>query len=79
MQEIAAQISMKGAEGRWWDFRSIFSTRGHRYRFWLGVMNLIWSQFAGNGLITCEYCDTFTKLSRLVSQTGFHKSLTMPE
>ncbi|ORX35137.1 and other transporter-domain-containing protein [Kockovaella imperatae] len=52
MQEIRAQISQDGADTRWWDFRSLFNTRANTYRFLLGVVNLVWSQFAGNGLVT---------------------------
>ena len=60
MQEIIAQVDQDGAEKRWWDFRSLFSTRANTYRFLLGVVNLIWSQLAGNGLITCT--STFSEI-----------------
>ncbi|RSH89841.1 hypothetical protein EHS25_001827 [Saitozyma podzolica] len=52
IQEIEANISMSGADKRWWDFRAIFNSAGNRYRFGLCAIVSIWGQLSGNGLIT---------------------------
>ena len=54
IQEIEANISITGADKRFWDFRALFRTAASRYRFGLCVIVSIWGQLSGNGLITCE-------------------------
>jgi MFS family permease len=51
IQENEANISLSGADQRFWDFRAVFATRGNRYRFGLCVIVSIWGQLSGNGLI----------------------------
>lgn len=52
IQEIEANISLSGADKRWWDFRAIFNSAANRYRFGLCAIVSCWGQLSGNGLIT---------------------------
>jgi MFS family permease len=52
IQEIEANISLSGADKRWWDFRALFNSAGNRYRFGLCAIVSCWGQLSGNGLIT---------------------------
>jgi MFS family permease len=54
ISEFEENISLSGADKRWWDFRQIFKTRAHRYRFGLCCIIAIWGTLSGNGLITCR-------------------------
>lgn len=54
IQEIEENISLSGADKRWWDFRAIFKNAANRYRFGLCVIVSVWGQLSGNGLITCK-------------------------
>jgi MFS family permease len=60
IQEFEENISLEGADKRWWDFRAVLRTSAHRYRFGLCCIIAIWGTLSGNGLITCEsyhgYC-----------------------
>jgi hypothetical protein len=55
IQEIEANISLSGADKRFWDFRALFRTAAARYRFGLCAITSCWGQLSGNGLITCEW------------------------
>jgi sugar porter (SP) family MFS transporter len=52
IQEIEANISLSGADKRFWDFRALFRTAAARYRFVLCAIVSVWGQLSGNGLIT---------------------------
>ncbi|RSH89116.1 hypothetical protein EHS25_002782 [Saitozyma podzolica] len=52
IQEIEANISLSGADKRFWDFRALFRTAAARYRFGLCAITSCWGQLSGNGLIT---------------------------
>ncbi|ORX38190.1 general substrate transporter [Kockovaella imperatae] len=52
VQEIEENISVNGADRRFWDFRMLFNSRSNRYRFGLCVIISCWGQLAGNGMIT---------------------------
>jgi hypothetical protein len=54
IQEFEENISLSGADKRWWDYRQVLRTRAHRYRFGLCCIIAIWGTLSGNGLITCE-------------------------
>lgn len=54
IQEIEENISLKGADKTFWDFRALFRTAAARYRFMLCAIVSCWGQLSGNGLITCE-------------------------
>ncbi|KAI9637512.1 general substrate transporter [Dioszegia hungarica] len=52
IQEFEENISLEGADKRWWDFRAVLRTSAHRYRFGLCCIIAIWGTLSGNGLIT---------------------------
>ena len=52
IQEIEENISVEGADKRWYDFRPLVRTGADRYRFGLGIMVSCLGQLSGNGLIT---------------------------
>ncbi|KDQ11493.1 hypothetical protein BOTBODRAFT_147205 [Botryobasidium botryosum FD-172 SS1] len=52
MEEIEERISLDGTDKRWWDFRSLFTTRSDRYRSAMCIMIGAFGQLSGNGLIT---------------------------
>ena len=54
IQEIEENISLTGADKRFWDFRALFRTAAARYRFMLCAIVSCWGQLSGNGLITCQ-------------------------
>jgi MFS family permease len=55
IQEIQENISLTGADKRFWDFRALFHTAAARYRFGLCAIVSVWGQLSGNGLITCTW------------------------
>lgn len=55
IQEIEENISLNGADKRFWDFRALFRNAASRYRFGLCAIVSCWGQLSGNGLITCGY------------------------
>ncbi|WWC88262.1 uncharacterized protein L201_003169 [Kwoniella dendrophila CBS 6074] len=50
--EFEENLSMGGADKRWWDFRALFKTRASRYRFGMCAIIAIWGALSGNDLIT---------------------------
>lgn len=52
MAEIDENVSLSGADKRWWDFRPIWRTRGDRYRFGLCIVVACWGQLSGNGMVS---------------------------
>ena len=53
--EIEENISLDGADKRWWDFRTLLRNRASRYRFGMAAIISVWGTFSGNDLITCKY------------------------
>lgn len=54
LAEFEENISQSGSDKQFWNFKTLFATRGDRYRFGLCMMVSVWGQLAGNGLLTCE-------------------------
>ncbi|KAI0031233.1 general substrate transporter [Vararia minispora EC-137] len=52
MSEIEETIKLGGADKRWWDYRTLFRTRGDRYRISVASMIGAFGQLSGNNLIT---------------------------
>jgi hypothetical protein len=53
LAEFEENISQSGSDKEFWNFKTLFATRGDRYRFGLCMMVAVWGQLAGNGLLTC--------------------------
>ncbi len=51
-REMQEEISLTGADKRWWDFRELFNNREVRYRTMLTVAIAIFSQGLGNGAVS---------------------------
>ena len=54
-REMQEEISMTGADKRWWDFRELFNSREVRYRTMLTVAIAIFGQWLGNGAVSYYY------------------------
>jgi hypothetical protein len=54
LAEFEENISQSGSDKQFWNFKTLFATRGDRYRFGLCMMVSVWGQLAGNGLLTCK-------------------------
>jgi hypothetical protein len=55
LHEMRTEISLTGADKRWWDFRSLFSNREQRYRTLLTVAIALFGQWTGNGPVSYYY------------------------
>lgn len=66
IQEIEENISLSGADKRFWDFRALFRTAAARYRFMLCAIVSCWGQLSGNGLIT-YFLPTLLKQAGIIS------------
>ncbi|KAM3083404.1 hypothetical protein ACMFMG_004055 [Clarireedia jacksonii] len=55
LHEMRTEIPLTGADKRWWDFRSLFSTREQRYRTLLTVAIALFGQWTGNGPVSYYY------------------------
>ena len=54
-REMLEEISLVGADKRWWDFRELFNNREVRYRTMLTVAISIFGQGFGNGAVSYYY------------------------
>ncbi|EOD52415.1 putative mfs lactose protein [Neofusicoccum parvum] len=54
-KEMVEDISITGADKRWWDYRELFNTREVRYRTFTVVTFAFFSQWVGNGPISYYY------------------------
>lgn len=58
MEEMRLAIELANTTVEaWWDYRSLFATRGNRWRMLQGSMMSIFGQFSGNGLACTSECD----------------------
>lgn len=49
------EISITGADKRWWDFSELFKTREARYGTMLNIFIAIFGQASGNGAVSYYY------------------------
>ena len=54
-KEMLEEISVTGADKRWWDYRELFNTPDVRYRSMLVVAVAFISQWSGNGPVSYYY------------------------
>jgi MFS family permease len=54
-REMQTEISLTGADKRWWDYRGLFNSRESRYRTALTVGISFFGQWAGNGAVSYYY------------------------
>jgi MFS family permease len=72
MREFEAEISLDGSDKRWWDYRSLFDTKPHRWRVGNLIMMDFMGQWAGNGVVSYYRKSPFHLLfTSLVELTKF--------
>ncbi|KAL0262578.1 hypothetical protein SLS55_001546 [Diplodia seriata] len=54
-KEMCEDISITGADKRWWDYRELFNSREVRYRTFIIITFAFFSQWVGNGPISYYY------------------------
>jgi hypothetical protein len=52
LSEYEEFLELDGADKRWWDYSALFKTRASRYRITCNVVFSIFTQWAGNGVLT---------------------------
>lgn len=52
LSEYEEYLELDGADKRWWDYSALFKKRSSRYRMLCNVVFSIFTQWAGNGVLT---------------------------
>ncbi|RDW89667.1 putative MFS lactose protein [Coleophoma cylindrospora] len=60
LREMMEEISLTGADKRWWDFRELFNSREVRYRTMLTIVMSVFGQWGGNGPVSYYYPQMLT-------------------